>query len=168
MLRAGDYRVTDDDPDCAFCVRHQHDAAVVSNAFFAAGAGSALLELSLSSIPRKDSQRGARERPETAPPRLRVMAGGRRPEPDSEPEAAPPTAPPTPVPPFTGLRYFSERVFISPKRVVVRTDAAGEIVEVVADSAAVQVRHDGQRTVVTAGDVELTSESGRLRGRVLQ
>lgn len=176
VFEPGEFDLTDSEADCTFCVRNSHNPAVVSSAFFASGAGSALLELSLAAAPRRGSDRRAAasmaEETPTEKPRLRVMAGGRKHESTREPAAEPepePAAPPAPPgPPFPGLRFFSERVFISPARVIVRVDADGEIVEVVADATSVQLRSLGGRSVLVAGDVEVGIADGRLRGRLLQ
>lgn len=77
---AGGYEVVEQAADCQPCLRRRDDPAVVSSAFFAHGAGTELLELSLA-----EARKRSAERPATAA------------KPSQRPAAPPkPAAPPPP------------------------------------------------------------------------
>jgi hypothetical protein len=140
-FEAHEYEVVDEPANCRPCLRRRDDPSVISSAFFEHGAGSELLEMSLTR---------ARERPHPArakPPK----------EPATRPAAPPAPLPATPSPP--------ERIE-SRAGVVLRTPG-GELKEATFEGAARLRRLGAGRFRLELGDVEidLAAESGKIAAR---
>jgi hypothetical protein len=74
-FEADEYELTDLEPTCAACLRRSEDPSRLSNAMFGQDLGARLLELSLSSAPKRPEDQQADEKAARAqPPRLRVIS----------------------------------------------------------------------------------------------
>ena len=163
----GGVEVTQDEADCQLCRRRQDDPAVLSSAFFRDDEGSRLLELSLEAAQRRREGRPdlkvvppsppppSRPRPQVPPQRRR------EPEPAPEAEAAP--APRGELD-LSGLRLFSEDVYLTPAGVIVRMQG-DRIAEVVTDAKAQLTRtREGWRARL--GDLVLEERNGTVTARI--
>lgn len=149
-------REVDAAADCSLCRRRQNDPAAVSSAFFADDAGERVLELSL-----EQARARARVRPE------------RRAE--SPPKRAPTASRPAPKPAsrqapqrrgeldLRGLREFSDNVYLAPGGAIVRV--SGERVAEVVGEAGFQLRRQGDRLVLRAGDLVVEARITNLEAR---
>ncbi|HEX6548880.1 MAG TPA: hypothetical protein VF134_09080 [Candidatus Dormibacteraeota bacterium] len=142
-----------EEADCTICNRRRNNPAAVSSAFFQEEVGSELLQLSLQQAEARRKARGEQPvestKPEasTAPrPNLRVV--GPAPKPSRE-EARRDTGELD----ATGLREFSESVWLTPAGIIVRL-AGDRIAEVVGEGK-LQVIRQGHGARVRIGDLLL-------------
>lgn len=161
----GGVEVTQDEADCQLCQRRQDDPAVLSSAFFRDDEGSRLLELSLEAAQRRREGRpDLKVVPPSPPPPSRPrpqVPPQRRREPEPAPEAAP--APRGELD-LTGLRLFSEDVYLTPAGVIVRMQG-DRIAEVVTDAKAQLTRtREGWRARL--GDLVLEERNGTVTARI--
>lgn len=143
---------------CSICERRRRDPAVVSSAFFLGDVGAEVLELSLQQ---------ARERQRTA-------NKPEKPEPEVKPAArTKPEQPPVPhkTEPArrlgeldtTGLREFSENVYLAPDGVIVRVED-GRVAEIVGEGRYQLIRR-GSRLTLRAGEMLVEAEVTDVRVR---
>jgi hypothetical protein len=164
----GGVEVTQEDADCQLCLRRQDDPAVVSSAFFRDDEGSRLLELSLEAATRRREGRPdlkvVPSPPEPTGSRpVAPATRGRESEPHAgaEPQAAP--APRGELD-LTGMRLFSEDVYLTPGGVIVRMQG-GRIAEVVTEARAQLTRtREGWRARL--GDLVLEERDGIVTAKI--
>ena len=158
-LPAGSAREVEVEADCSICQRRRKDPAAVSSAFFMGDAGERVLELSLRQAQARALAREQRPVPAPQPerrprPRLAVRpAAQREPEPPSEPRRVGELD-------ASGLREFSEGVFVAPGGLVVRLEG-GRIAEVVGEGP-YQVLRRGDRLILKAGGAILEGRIDEL------
>jgi hypothetical protein len=164
----GGVEVTRDDADCQFCLRREHDPASLSGAFFRDDEGSRLLELSLEAAQRRREGRPdlkvVPERPERPPSQPKDPPTRKQvPEPDLEPEPAP-AAEARGELDLTGLRGFSEDVYLTPGGVIVRMQG-DRIAEVVTEAKA-QLTRTREGVRVRMGDLVLEDRNGTITAKL--
>lgn len=145
---------------CSICERRRHNPALVSSAFFMGDAGAEVLELSLQRA--RDRQRAV-ARPEPREPEV-------KPGPRPKPEPQRPAAGPAPAPAkqlgeldTTGLREFSDNVYLAPDGVIVRIEG-GRIAEIVGEGR-YQLSRRGRRLTLRAGAVVVEAEVTDVQAR---
>jgi hypothetical protein len=164
----GGVEVTDEAADCQYCLRREHDPASLSGAFFRDDEGSRLLELSLEAAHRRREGRPdlkvVPERPEPPSARPRETPTRKQvPVPDVEPEPAEVAGARGELD-LTGLRTFSEDVYVTPGGVIVRMQ--GERIAEVVTEAKAQLTRTREGIRLRIGDLVLEDRNGQISAKL--
>ena len=159
-----DAREVDAEPSCSICERRRRDPAAVSSAFFLEDAGERLLELSLAQA----QARPPRAKPDPAEQAKPDPAERAKPDPAEQAEPRRPSAPPPAARRLgeldtSGLREFSEDVYLAPDGVIVRIKG-GRLAEVVGEGRYQLIRR-GDRLTLRAGGVVVEATVSEVSAR---
>jgi hypothetical protein len=156
ILTPGSYARSENDADCANCIRRSRDASRISSAFFEQEEGSELLRLSL----EQARFRKPAPRPDAPPskPVRRPTVVASPPAPDEVGELL-----------TRGFKASGNGVWRSPGGAVVRMSGKGrdQFAELVFDGPIVATRLE-DRIRLRAGDIEVTFTDGEVQVRLRQ